>query len=367
MNTSVEKENENFLNESDANGSSSDDDLSAQEEDTIKVVNLNDQKKAPPSLSQNKADLLSPVNEKLKKKLSEMNSSQIDAVASSSSSSSSSSDEAEVAVNPNLHDTSHACTYYIGNENQLAECEHQAENLEKSPNKTISQKVCSNCDFKQELADSLEHMAFYSPTTSNSFKKGKFYDELKFDSPTLCAVNDASDKETEETILNDSTIINETITEDDLEEQISSLNANQSIAIQANNDEGDDASNSMSRSRLESGDRTSISMSDTTLMLSDSDDSYGDEFHKDKEIDYELKRKKALEQSMVSYRERRKSTSLSSQTNSNFVDTPISTESWFTPYIVPPLESELEQEFKVNNDPIVKYYKRDDKFKIVNV
>ena len=44
-----------------------------------------------------------------------------------------------------------------------------------------------------------------------------------------------------------------------------------------------------------------------------------------------------------------------------------SNETWFCPRFEPPSTKELENSFKVNNEPYVKYYKTKDKFKMVNI
>ena len=47
----------------------------------------------------------------------------------------------------------------------------------------MKQNICLNCDSKKDLADSLEHMAFYSPTM-NQFKNINSM-KIEIVSPTL--------------------------------------------------------------------------------------------------------------------------------------------------------------------------------------
>ena len=89
------------------------------------------------------------------------------------------------------------------------------------------------------------------------------------------------------------------------------------------------------------------------------------------EIKTELKRKRALEEDHVQQNDedlfafeeyfqpkfKRENMTVKSVTNQN--------ELWYCPCVQPPLASDLEGKFKVNNDPIVSYYKEDDKFKLV--
>jgi hypothetical protein len=332
--------------------------LSDAEGESIKIVNLNDTKQLIDNKRINK-ETLSDDN-KIKSKLVERaNDSQMQLVEescdNSSSSSASSSDE---DIDNSRLNKSPICKYFLIEENSQSNSTSNSNGCQHS--KPLSQDSCLNCDFKKDLHDSLNHMAFYSPTSSE-IKKDNFYEELKFDSPTgkttELSVNHLS--QTDETLLNDSTIVNETITEEDMENQESAV----SFIGESNRLEVDQ-SNLIDVSRLESGDRTSVSMSEGTFVFSDhSDDSFVDEkFYCDKENKYEMKKKIAIEKSLLSQANNENDTTIAIRS----IDSPIdSNENWFTPYIVPPLESELNQEFKINNDPIVKYYKSDEKFKVV--
>jgi hypothetical protein len=354
--TSIERENENFLNDSGSNDTSLSD-LSDVEGESIKIVNLNDTKQV--INNRINKETLSDDNKVKNKLIERANDSQMQLVEesydNSSSSSATSSDE---DIDNSRLNKSPICKYFLIEENSHPNSTSNSNGCQHR--KPLSQDSCLNCDFKKDLEDSLNHMAFYSPTSSE-IKKNNFYDELKFDSPTVknteLSVNHRS--QTEETLLNDSTIVNETITEEDMENQESAI----SFIGDANRSEIDQ-SNLIDVSRLECGDRTSISMSEGTFVFSDhSDDSFVDEkFYCDKENKYEMKKKIAIEKSLLSQANNENDTTLAIRS-----DSPIgSNENWFTPYIVPPLESELNQEFKINNDPIVKYYKSDEKFKVVN-
>ena len=81
----------------------------------------------------------------------------------------------------------HYCSYFEQSNNPTndpeSKCKHE-ENRE--PNRSIKQKTCLKCEFKNELMDSLDHLAFLSPDV-NKTSKAKFdlfCNELKFNSPT---------------------------------------------------------------------------------------------------------------------------------------------------------------------------------------
>lgn len=237
---------------------------------------------------------------------------------------------------------SHECSYF----REKAHCSHQDSNP-----KSLLQNVCLNCEFVKEINDSLDHMAFLSPETCRDAKKN-FHDELKFDSPTL---------ETN-VLVEIPDIINETITEEDVQE-FSQINETFNETF--------DLKSEKNWSR-----RSSCSLSETTLMLSDSD---YEEAEKEEQFLIEYFAKKAKKDQL----NRKKLLNDSNENNKNYLfDVEVDlakiqqknsmmskileeNESWFCPRIDPPLTTELGNVFKANNEPYVKYYKYKDKFKMV--
>jgi hypothetical protein len=329
-------------------------DLSDREDDNIKIVNLNDTKQL---LNNKKNNDLLMVEHKIKNKFIErVNDSQMQLVEESCMNSSSSSSSSDEEIDNSRIRKSPICKYFL-----IDEKSQQIENSCSHHKTRLSQDACLNCDFSKELKDSLDHMAFLSPT-SNEIKQDKFYEELKFDSPTLevAELSENQLNQTAETFLNDSTIVNETITEEPVENQINDESKGNVSQFEMNK------SNLVDLSKLESGDRTSVSMSEGTFVLSDhSDDSFADErFYCEKENKYELKKRFAMEEKSIFTLENNSNDTKLSNLKFNQID---SSENWFTPCILPPVESELNQEFKINNEPIVKYFKSEDKFKVVTI
>ena len=218
------------------------------------------------------------VDKKINKDESETdeNSSQTNIIEESlgNTSISSSSDDSFTKIDQepiNIPVTSHECSYF---EETNQKCSHMDSNL-----KTISQNVCLGCEFVKEINDSLDHMAFLSPEKKN--EKSNFINELKFDSPTQI-----EEKKTEE-IVDDNMdipdIINDTLTEEDLEKlNDKTLNETQNTLVDKSCYEEDDFG-SKSQSEISFNVSRRSSMSETTLMLSDSDyeDENEDEFLKE--------------------------------------------------------------------------------------
>jgi hypothetical protein len=117
--------------------------------------------------------------------------------------------------------------------------------------------------------------------------------------------------------LNDSTIINETLEEEDMTTEM--------LPLQDEDDESNFSTNTN-----ETISKTSVSMSEQTLMLSDcSDDEDLGEFYSNKEKKYELKKKLALERTVLD-NDSLDTLNDSSMTCKHF--NPLdSSESWFTP------------------------------------
>jgi hypothetical protein len=384
----MEKENEKFLKDSDSDES----DSCEEDNEIINIVDLNNNSRRIPS--QDKAELIKikQENQKIKNDLVENSSDEKSNVEEDSSL----DDSFEKKEKP--RDLSHHCSYFEISDTQT-ECKHKL----LAEKKTISRTSCLNCEYKNELLDSLDHLAFLSPKEKTP--KKKFYEELKFDSPTkLESLNDSliitetdnesenenektkSINQTQETYLNDSsTIINETISSELIETQIltqnetindtfndeksfggiSNENSNQSF-VSYKRRKRFKSSESQDTSYLPSG-----SMSETTFVLSDSDydedNSRFIEHALEAEERYESKRKKALssnnESQMLSHIEQ----SLLVNSSYDYIGKELGgDEAWFCPFIEPPLASELNEACRVNNEPIVKYYKTKEKFKLVN-
>ena len=106
-------------------------------------------------------------------------------------------------------------------------------------------------------------------------------------------------------------------------------------------------------------------------MLSDSD--YDDnhswfiEHAREVEERYESKRKKALGNESQIFSQVEQSLIVNSISYNELSKELGEDEGWFCPFIEPPLVSELNEAFRVNNEPVVKYYKSKDKFKLVNI
>jgi hypothetical protein len=378
----MEKENERFLKESDSS-----DGLSEEEEqnEPINIIDLNNNSKRVPS--QDNAELAKIKQENLK--------IQNELVEDSSDEKSNQEDEELGSFDENKKDSSHHCTYFdISSETGQTECKHQL----LAEKKTISRTSCLNCEHKHELLDSLDHLAFLSPKQKES--KKNFYDELKFDSPTkqeslneslittkeiISDTENESDEEnkhpTQETFLNDSsTIINETITSESEQTQILTQNETidpKSFGRISNEDSNQSFVSYKRRKRFKSSESQETSFvhsgstSETTFMLSDSD--YDDnhswfiEHAREVEERYESKRKKALGNESQIFSQVEQSLIVNSISYNELSKELGEDEGWFCPFIEPPLVSELNEAFRVNNEPVVKYYKSKDKFKLVNI
>ena len=162
----MEKENERFLKESDSS-----DGLSEEENEPINIIDLNNNNsKRIPSQEKN-AELAKIKQENLK--------IQNELVEDSSDEKSNEESVELDSFDENKKDLTHHCTYFgISSETGPTECKHQ----QLAEKKTISRTSCLNCEHKNELLDSLDHLAFLSPKEKEL--KKNFYDELKFDSPT---------------------------------------------------------------------------------------------------------------------------------------------------------------------------------------
>ena len=127
------------------------------------------------------------------------------------------------------------------------------------------------------------------------------------------------------------------------------------------------------QSRRSSQFSQSFSMSDSTFYWSDSDDSERDEHFLQSEYKRELKRKRALYnstregESQLYVPEENQSTESSLVGFESVCKEFNGDESWFCPCFEPPLECEIDQKFIANNDPIVQFYKKAKKFKLVRL
>ena len=194
-------------------------------------------------------------------------------------------------------------------------------------------------------------MAFLSPENCFDAKK-KFHNELKFDSPTL---------ETNVPVEVPD-IIDETIMEEDLREF---------TQIDETVNETCDFKSEKNWSR-----RSSVSLSETTLMLSDSDyeeaekeEQFLVEYFAKKAKKDEIKRKKLLNDLNENGRrylfDLEVNLSTIQQKNNMISKKLEENEGWFCPRFDPPTINEIADIFKANNEPYVKYYKYKDKFKLV--
>lgn len=244
---------------------------------------------------------------------------------------------------PFIPQVGHECSYF----SNQPPCSHRNSNP-----KSLFQNVCLNCEFVKEINDSLDHMAFLSPENFRNAKKKYFLTDLNFDSPSIES-NDFAE-------IPD--IVNETITEDDLKDF---------TQINETLNEIDDTKSELNLSR-----RSSNSLSETTLMLSDSDYDEADkeeeflkEYYAKQAKKNQCKRKKILDE--IDQNERKTSfdhyVNLAEiQQKNNLLNKKLeSNEAWFCPRIEPPSADELKDAFKANNEPLVKYYKSKDKFKMV--
>jgi hypothetical protein len=360
---SLETENEKFLNSE--NSSDSDD----SDTDCVEIS------KATQSIKPNEQDTLINELEQGKKQLKEIGkldqtqSNLIDVSICSSTSTCSESDEQNLSNDDtNIKDLSHNCTYFEKlASDTLNKCSHVIGS------KSLRQKVCINCEFVNELKESLGHMAFLSPNKGDMVEKNP-PSSLEFDSPTILdEVKEESLKKTE----NIDSIVNDTISEpnDDtnliINDTLSDLESNQASndLTNDNSDENnDDHDYNKSHIRSFYGSQMNATQSnESTLILSDSD-------YENNNESYSKRRRKISKSNEESFQyfSEDSSFNLSKRTISadncgkkvlsqNFDKT----ERWFCPYIQPPLSSDLDKNMKANNDPIVNYLKVNDKFKMV--
>jgi hypothetical protein len=193
LNESAEKENEKFLNvDSDEHDGDSDQ----------SILSNHDQPGCSKPTEENKFDLLEQ----------SMAPDDDDDDESDNEKSFSSQKESATTKPP---EASHYCSYFQKDSTQSnLTCQHQ----QNASRNEIKQNVCLNCEFARELNDSLDHMAFLSPSNKETTKKF-LTDELKFQSPT----NEASlkalpneksqDEEEEDEDFDDNDVVNETICE----------------------------------------------------------------------------------------------------------------------------------------------------------
>ena len=241
------------------------------------------------------------------------------------------------------HAENFKCTYF---EDSAIKCKHLEGS--KSP---ISQNVCPGCDFKNEIEDSLSHMAFWSPEKPND-QKANWKELLKVESPT--ASEETSD-EVEDQILDfDKTIEPVMIDEEEEIDQTFQKEIDETFQTMLA-----DESRSLSVSLAS---RSPSMFSETTLFGSDSDDEAetGD-FASQREKRSELKRKKALEED----NDRPELKNHEVKLRLNRLSLPMrSGEAWFCPRIdPPPADLNLES----NSQPIAHFYKSNKKFKLVNL
>jgi hypothetical protein len=355
VNTSIEKENEEFLKESD------DESISSANSDDINNINSVETKSLM-NLSSSSSSADSSFNDKQNE---EENRSQ--------------------SPNSTSQTIEHHCTYFDSDLSAAIDCcIHKLD--EKINENIISQNICINCEYGKELKDSLDHMAFLSPDKSEKISD-KFH--LKFDSPTLekNLQIESENLDEKQIITNENeesespTIINDTIT-DETGYNLEETQINKDTNFKFNQSQMNysfkqfkQKSKSSDSSKLSSK-RSSISetgVSETTLMLSDSDSndekSFIDDYIAYKNKKHELKRKRALEDSEISDKSLLVLESYNNTTKSDqfsLINIPLhSNETWFCPNFKPPSVDDLDNKFKVNNEPIVKYYKKRGKFKMV--
>lgn len=274
-----------------------------------------------------------------------------------------------------FHDLSHYCFYFQSDSsnNEPPKCFH----TELEAKKSINQKTCLYCDHKKAVEDSLNYMAFNSPVKTNNP-----IIDLKFDSPTTFEIV--------ETVENN--IIDDTLTEDQLETTVMIVDENQSTFDKSCRDSSlaDDESDSSddldsmvsfksaksSQSFNSSKHSLSMSMSES-LVWSNSDEEDGTTqtsiIHSNERVlgqekKEESKRKNAIEidedhvlkneNDLFLYKNRNNFNYLNKRLNSD--------EHWYCPRFDPPLPSDLNEISNQINAPIIQYYKTNKKFKVVN-
>jgi len=215
-----------------------------------------------------------------------------------------------------------------------------------------------------KLQDSLHFMSFYSP--AKIIEQEKITVNLKpLQSPTVSK----SDKELEDEEEEENLIIDETLVLDDDDDDCN----NDNNTTQFNNDTtqfGNDTTqfgNEITQCSFKRSQSNSISES---IIWSDNDfDDNDDDYSNIIEIQenkHELKRQIQID-SLMDTILKNENDLKNYKKSKSFLIKPIElnkNENWFCPYFSPPLPADLNSETIINNDPIVKYYKENKKFKV---
>ncbi len=123
----------------------------------------------------------------------------------------------------------------------------------------------------------------------------------------------------------------------------------------------------MQASYTRSQSQSSKSMvSEMSIYWSDSDDSVKEDHFLQKESRNELKRRRALE-TIDFTSEPTKDEEISNKVRGRISKVIGAGEGWFCPRIAPPLMSEMDSDFVASNEPIVQFFKKDKKFKMVSL
>lgn len=338
LDQSIERENDKYLNEDSSESESSD-----EEKETSSIAKS--QRSRSPQSDTSRDDVRQEI----------MSKSQLNLIDQSCISTSS-DEEADIPAQGNLSKDSsipgtqankpaeHDCSYF-GSSNPA--CGHL------DTESKLKQSVCLSCEFTQEFKDSLDHMAFHSPVPSQNASIKDKLNELKFNSPTASS-NLVVEPVSSSLELNE---IEQRPDEITLPEQPSSLST---LPEETPSGSLEDQSESMIKSQ-----EPSSVFSESTLMWSDSDndqdESEVNEYKLSREMRLESKRKQMIEQKLISARTPKEKRNVKPAPLLRACR-PNKHESWYSPYLMPPLPSELTS--KASSEPLVSYYKKNSKFKL---
>jgi hypothetical protein len=354
LDQSIENENQMFLNENSDNSDDNSDRENELAKTSQKIKNETETEK-----SQREAKNTQHANTA---------SQLIDATIISTSSSD--DDESSVVTKePNdqqetqtvNRDLTHFCSYFKVTGASQAKCKHNRPDAVHSS--SLKQNVCLNCEFANEINDTLDHMAFLSPSLKNE-KPAVI--ELKFNSPTI----EPSEKSPDYRIPSPEPVFSQVVSKNEelttlADETNDEFNVSTSLIVDEtlSDLEQDESSKSFSASVS--------NLSEATLVYSDSDydeeKEVRDAFNLKKETRWELKRKRELENSRIV--EEQDLFVLDTHFKTRYADgvtqSTRSAELWFCPCGEPPLASDLDGKFTASCEPIVSYTKSNDKFKLV--
>ena len=287
-----------------------------------------------------------------------------DCLNNSSSSSSSSDDEKDISNK--LRNLEHFCSYFQSDSSSHSQ-------LKCSHVHSLTQTVCLKCDHEKVLEDSLNYMAFVSPTKSESPLKI----DLKFESPTYLE---------EVTPIEENLILDETLVID--ESLNSTLQENETCLSETTSQNKTLEQSSYAESQSSFGQSLSASFSlsmSESIMWSDSESNDSCTQHKSfflaekimhQENREELKRKNAIEMNekkvlkneidMINLQRNQYFSPNKKLKKYEIIKKLETGEKWYCPMYDPPLPSDLNDTILVNNAPIIQYYKKNKKFQVVS-